>query len=559
MTGKGTGMITDTATGTANGADTATPAMPRVAVAGCGYWGINLVRNFHAVGALAAVCEAAPARAAELSAQFGVPALSFEQVLADPGFDAVVLATPAETHAALALRVIDAGKHVFVEKPLALAAEDAEKVRKAAEARGRVVMVGHLMQYHPAFLRLRQLVAEGGLGRLRYIYSNRLNLGKFRRQEDVFWSFAPHDISMILALAGDTPETVQTVGHSYLYNGIADVTTTHLTFGSGINAHIFVSWLHPYKEQRLVVVGDSGMAVFDDSRPWAEKLVHYPHRVAWRDGMPQPDKADAIAIDLLPAEPLRLECLHFLDCVRKNERPRTDVAEGIGVLSVLDAARRSMKSGRPAALKEAAPAAPEAPPYFAHPTACVDDGAVIGAGTRIWYFSHILKNTVIGRGCNIGQNVMIGPDVTVGDRCKIQNNVSLYAGVILEDGVFCGPSCVFTNVNTPRAEIERKDEFRPTHVGRGATIGANATIVCGHSLGAWCFVAAGAVVTRDVPPHALVAGNPARRIGWVSHAGERLGEDLTCPRTGTRYRLDGPDRLVAVADTATATATAKIA
>ena len=436
MTGKGTGMITDTATGTgtgtanANGADTATPAMPRVAVAGCGYWGINLVRNFHAVGALAAVCEAAPARAAELSAQFGVPALSFEQVLADPGFDAVVLATPAETHAALALRVIDAGKHVFVEKPLALAAEDAEKVRKAAEARGRVVMVGHLMQYHPAFLRLRQLVAEGGLGRLRYIYSNRLNLGKFRRQEDVFWSFAPHDISMILALAGDTPETVQTVGHSYLYNGIADVTTTHLTFGSGINAHIFVSWLHPYKEQRLVVVGDSGMAVFDDSRPWAEKLVHYPHRVAWRDGMPQPDKADAIAIDLLPAEPLRLECLHFLECVRKNGRPRTDVAEGIGVLSVLDAARRSMKSGRPAALKEAAPAAPEAPPYFAHPTACVDDGAVIGAGTRIWYFSHILKNTVIGRGstiahgaiihgCGIGENTLVGMNAVVLDNAEI--------------------------------------------------------------------------------------------------------------------------------------------
>lgn len=521
---------------------------PRVAVVGCGYWGINLVRNFHAIGVLAAIGEAAPARAAEVSGQFGVPALPIDAILASPDIDAVVLATPAETHAALALRAIDAGKHVFVEKPLALAEEDADKVRRAAEARGRVVMVGHLLQYHPAFLRLKQLVADGQLGRLRHIYSNRLNLGKFRRKEDVFWSFAPHDISMILALAGDRPDSVQAVGHSYLYNGIADVTTTHMTFGNGISAHVFVSWLHPYKDQKLVVVGDSGMAVFDDSRPWAEKLIHYPHKVAWRNGMPEPAKAEANPIEILPAEPLRLECLHFLECILENKRPRTDVAEAIGVLNVLDAARRSMISGMRAMLKDEA-AAPEAPAYFAHPTACIDDGAAVGAGTKIWNFSHILKNTAIGRDCIIGQNVMIGPDVTVGDRCKIQNNVSLYTGVILEDGVFCGPSCVFTNVNNPRAEIERKNEFRPTHVGRGATIGANATIVCGHSLGAYCFVAAGAVVTRDVPPHALVAGNPARWIGWVSHAGERLGDDLVCPRTGTRYRLDGQGQLAEIVET----------
>lgn len=530
---------------TSNTKDT---AVPRVAVVGCGYWGINLVRNFHAVEALAAISEAAPARAAELSAQFDVPALSFEEVLAAPDIDAVVLATPADTHAALTLRAIDAGKHVFVEKPLALAEEDALKVRAAAGARKRIVMVGHLLQYHPAFLRLKQLVGEGRLGRLRYIYSNRLNLGKFRQTENVFWSFAPHDISMILALAGDPPVSVKAVGHSYISEGIADVTTTHLTFANGVAGHIHVSWLHPYKEQRLVVVGEAGMAVFNDAEAWSHKLVLYPHRVAWRNGVPEPAKADAIPIEVLPAEPLRLECLHFLECVREGRQPRTDVNEGIGVLSVLDAAQRSMASGRTVELKQGQAAEPEKPAFFAHATACIDDGAVIGAGTKVWYFSHILKNTVIGRDCNIGQNVMIGPDVTVGDRCKIQNNVSLYTGVILEDGVFCGPSCVFTNVNNPRAEIERKDEFRPTHVGRGASIGANATIVCGHSLGAYCFIGAGAVVTRDVPPHALMVGNPARQIGWVSHAGERLGEDLTCPRTGTRYRIDGQGQLVAIVE-----------
>jgi UDP-2-acetamido-3-amino-2,3-dideoxy-glucuronate N-acetyltransferase len=177
-----------------------------------------------------------------------------------------------------------------------------------------------------------------------------------------------------------------------------------------------------------------------------------------------------------------------------------------------------------------------AKPYSVHATAVVDDGVTIGAGTRIWHFSHILGGTTIGERCVISQNVMIGPDVTVGNGCKIQNNVSLYKGVTLAGDVFCGPSCVFTNVLTPRAFVERKNEFGPTPVGKGATIGANATIVCGHSLGEYCMVAAGAVVTKDVPPFALVAGVPARQIGWVSHEGERLGPDLVCRRTGRRYR-----------------------
>ncbi len=182
-------------------------------------------------------------------------------------------------------------------------------------------------------------------------------------------------------------------------------------------------------------------------------------------------------------------------------------------------------------------------PPFIHESAYVDDGAELGTNTKVWHFSHILPRTRIGRDCSIGQNVMIGPDVTVGDRCKIQNNVALYAGITLEDGVFCGPSCVFTNVLNPRAEVERKDEFRPTVVRRGATIGANATIVCGNELGPYCMIAAGAVVTKPVPAHALMAGVPARRIGWVSRAGEILREGLVCPRTGERYHETPEGRL----------------
>ncbi len=176
-----------------------------------------------------------------------------------------------------------------------------------------------------------------------------------------------------------------------------------------------------------------------------------------------------------------------------------------------------------------------APDVFIHESAYVDEPVEIGAGTKIWHFSHVLPNTRIGERCILGQNVAAGPDVVIGNGCKIQNNVSLYRGVVLERDVFCGPSCVFTNVLTPRAHVERKKEFVRTLVKRGATIGANATVICGNTLGAWCMIAAGAVVTSDVADYALVAGTPARRIGWVSQVGERLGDDLVCPRTGERY------------------------
>lgn len=177
--------------------------------------------------------------------------------------------------------------------------------------------------------------------------------------------------------------------------------------------------------------------------------------------------------------------------------------------------------------------------YFVHESAYVDDGCTVGAGTKVWHFSHLLPNTRVGRNCSLGQNVVAGPDVTIGDNCKVQNNVSLYKGVTLEDGVFCGPSCVFTNVLTPRAEVERKAEFSATLVRRGATIGANATIVCGNTLGRYCTIGAGAVVTHDVPDHALMVGVPARRVGWVSRSGDLLGPDLVCPRTGERYLETG--------------------
>lgn len=179
-----------------------------------------------------------------------------------------------------------------------------------------------------------------------------------------------------------------------------------------------------------------------------------------------------------------------------------------------------------------------------HDSAIVDEGCSVGDGTRVWHFSHLLPGSTIGPNCTIGQNVMIGPDVSIGTGCKIQNNVSVYKGVTLSDYVFVGPSCVFTNIVNPRAEIDRSGEFQETYVGRGATLGANSTIVCGIELGDYCFVGAGAVVTSDVPAHAVVVGVPARQVGWVSHAGERLGPDLVCPTSRRRYEVDQAGRLV---------------
>ena len=533
---------------------------PQIAVVGCGYWGKNLVRNFHRLGALAAVCDRDPERRAAMLAEHGVAARDFDALLADPMIDGIAVASPAASHASVVRAALEAGKHVFCEKPLALDLADAEQLCEIAERNDQRLMVGHLLQYHPAFIALRAMVREGRLGRLQYIYSNRLNLGKIRREEDILWSFAPHDVSMILSLVGGAPDRVTALGAYHLHKSIADVTTTHMSFPGGEQAHIFVSWLHPFKEQKLVVIGDRAMAVFDDGEPWESKLLFYPHRIEWRGAIPVPEKAEAEPVTVAPAEPLRRECQHFLDCIESGATPRTDGREGIRVLDVLRRAADAIVAER--GRRTTTATATEAHPGVTiHESACVDDAVEIGRGTRIWHFSHILPRSRVGRDVIVGQNVMIGPDATVGDGCKIQNNVSVYKGVTLEDEVFCGPSCVFTNVINPRAGIERKDEFRPTHVGRGATIGANATILCGVRIGAYALIAAGAVVTHDVPDFALVGGVPARPMGWVSHDGERLegarsGDDLVCPRSGRRYREVTADKLEEITDVPTAAASA---
>ncbi len=474
---------------------------------------------------------------AGLADRYKVPARALDDVLADPAVDGVVIAAPAISHAELASKALTAGKHVYVEKPLALDLADADKLIASAAAKDRVLMVGHLLRYHPAFIKLAELVGTGELGRVQYVHSTRLHLGRFRTEENSLWSFAPHDISMILALLGEEPEKVMATGHCFLNRNTADVTTTHLYFPSGRAAQIHVSWLYPFKEQRLVVVGEHGMAVFNDGNSWADKLVVYPHRVDWRDGVPVPNKAVANPVPVAESEPLRAECEHFLSCIAEGRPALTDGHEGLRVLKVLDAAQRSMNQGRVVSFADEKTEKPA--PFFRHATAAIDDGARVGKGTKIWHYSHVLSGAVIGEGCVIGQNVMVGAGAVVGNACKIQNNVSVYDSVTLEDGVFCGPSMVFTNVLNPRAEVERKNAFLPTLVKRGATIGANATIVCGVSIGAYGMIGAGAVVTSDTVPHGLYVGNPAKRIGYVCSCGGLLDrsewKQTACPECGKQY------------------------
>lgn len=527
-----------------------------VAVIGTGYWGKNLVRNFYELGSLRLICDKNETVLASFREQYPDVETCHEvkDVCNRKDIKAVVIATPAEDHYRVAHESLSAGKHVFVEKPLALTESEGQRLVELSDRNELTLMVGHILQYHPAIIRLKELVNSGELGKIQYLYSNRLNIGKIRSEENILWSFAPHDISTILMLLGEMPDTVYATSGSYLQKQIPDTTLTTMDFPSGVKAHIFVSWLHPYKEQKLVVVGDKKMAVFDDVSQ--EKLLLYPHRIDWVDRIPVASKADAEAVQIAMEEPLKIECRHFLECFEKNLKPKTDGKEGLRVLQILQASQasldgngRAIQMGQPLTIKAgqttmSIPSSSQeydgiAKSSFIHESTYIDSDVEIGENTKVWHFSHILSGSSIGANCNIGQNVVIGPDVTIGIGCKIQNNVSIYKGVTLEDHVFCGPSMVFTNVYNPRSEVPRMEQIRPTLIKRGVTIGANATIVCGTTIGRYAFIGAGAVITGNIPDFALMVGNPAKQIGWMCRCGERLPETLKCASCNRQFQAAG--------------------
>jgi predicted dehydrogenase len=322
---------------------------PKVAVIGCGYWGKNLVRNFQQLGALQLVCDATPGgreQAQQLAPEAEVVD-SLERALASE-VDGVVIATPAETHYQVAKQALERGKDVFVEKPLALTFEHGAELLRLARERERIVMVGHVLEYHPGVIRLRELVHSGVLGKIRYIYSNRLSFGKIRREENILWSFAPHDIAVILRLMGSMPFQVVACGGTYLQPNIADVTLTNLLFDNGVRAHIHVSWLHPFKEQRLVVIGSEKMASFDDV---SKQLLLYDEYVDVRNGEHIPVKHAGEPVEYPQDEPLKQECRAYLESIATRQPPVSDGESGLRVLKVLQAAQRSLvTNGEPVSL-----------------------------------------------------------------------------------------------------------------------------------------------------------------------------------------------------------------
>ncbi len=320
---------------------------PFVGLVGAGYWGKNILRNLHELGILHTLCDTDQTLLDGYRQKYQsiMVTTSFKEILEDKEIKAVAIATPARTHYQLTKAALEADKDCFVEKPLALTMREGKELVELAKKRDKILMVGHILQYHPAVIRLQDLIKGGELGKIQYLYSNRLNIGRLRTEENILWSFAPHDISVILGLLEEEPVRVTAFGGDYLSDGVYDVTLTTLEFSNQVKAHIFVSWLHPFKEQKLIVVGSKAMAVFDDMSE--EKLFIYPHKIEWKEGKtPVAQKADCCPVNVDHREPLKEELQHFLECIRKRRRPRTDGEEGLRVLKILEKAERALESAR---------------------------------------------------------------------------------------------------------------------------------------------------------------------------------------------------------------------
>jgi UDP-2-acetamido-3-amino-2,3-dideoxy-glucuronate N-acetyltransferase len=523
-----------------------------VIVVGAGNWGKNLIANFHALDALAGVVEVDSTLRQRVENSYPDLAIytDFQQALIETSATGIVIATPAPTHSELAMRALAAGKDVFVEKPMTLTMAEAQALAEYADSSDRVLMVGHLLLYQPAISWMRDYIAAGNLGNVRRVVAHRAKLGKVRSTENVWWSFSPHDVSVVLELL-DRPklERVAATGAAIFQSGIADDVHVELGFVDGKTAHIHASWCSPINRRETIVIGDRQMLVYDEV---AQTVTIHDKSID--PDLTHHDRGTQI-VSVAAAEPLKLECQHFLDCLASRQRPKSDGWNGVAVVEVLERAQQAMEKIPPTSLKKEGNNVLEVPlckgdlggsttaqpDYYAHPSAHIDRGAEIGTDTKIWHFCHIFSKAKIGKNTILGQNVLIADRAVVGNFCKIQNNVSLYEGVTLEDYVFCGPSMVFTNVKTPRCEYPRNtsDDYHQTLVKRGASIGANATIVCGVTLHECAFVAAGAVVTKDVPAYAMVAGVPAKTIGWMSAYGDVLEFDdrgIAVDTQGVKYQ-----------------------
>jgi UDP-2-acetamido-3-amino-2,3-dideoxy-glucuronate N-acetyltransferase len=519
--------------------------MSKIAVIGAGKWGKNHVKTLYNMGQLAAIIEANETIRNSFKENYPeIPTFSTIDEKGALDFLGYTIAAPAVYHFELAKTLLEHNKHILVEKPITLCSKEAALLNKIAKERKLVITTGHLLLFHPAFREMKACIKEGKLGNIQYIYSNRLNLGTIRTKENSLWSFAPHDISLFQYLTESYPTHIHSEGGAFIQPHIHDTTLTTIKYPNNITSHIFVSWLHPFKEHRFVLIGSKGMLTFEDSSK-DKQLLFYQKGVDWVNGEPIKREGPTETITYEEAQPLTLEMQHFIDCIEgKVVNNLINGEKGQEVLEILEKADASLHSKEPET-KLSNPVDNKYPNVKIHESAYVDNNTTIGKNSKIWHFSHIQNNVNIGESCIIGQNVNIANNVTIGNFCKIQNNVSVYEGVEIEDYVFCGPSMVFTNIINPRCKYPQAESqhYKKTRIKTGASIGANATIVCGITIGAHALIGAGSVVTKDVPNYAIITGNPGRISGWMSEGGIKLNfnekNEAYCKKSKKSYTKKG--------------------
>jgi len=485
---------------------------------GGGYWGKNLIRTFNSLDVLKTICEIND----EIIEKYEVdyPNLTitkyFDDMLNDDEITMICVSLPAQMHYEFGIKVLQAGKHLYVEKPITLNVLEAEKLNLYAKEHNLICMVGHLLHYHPAIATIKEILTSNVLGPIKHITSNRKSHGIYRTYENVLWSFAPHDISIALSLCNGTHDDVQNLscnGTTYVSKGVHDIVNMSMTIND-IYVNINVDWNSPYKEQRLSIACENGLILFDDVEKF-DKLKIINNHVQMNNDIPVANKTESRVQEVdYSISPLTHECVHFINCCTTNVQPITCSEEGINVLKVMLQADKLLMSHDKTIQ-----------PFTKHVTSDVDNDVSIGNNTKIWRWCHIGKGAIIGDNCSVGQCCFIAG--TIGNGCKLQNNVSIYKGVKAGNNVFFGPSCVLTNDINPRCEYSKNGQYMETIIEDGVTIGANATIICGHTIGKYALIGAGAVITKDVEPYSIMAGNPAIRIGTIDECGNRILDSIS--------------------------------
>jgi len=461
-----------------------------IGIIGCGYWGNNIIRECYNLNILKIICDKDINILNKFKELYDVDITTNFDDLLNSNINAIIISLPTELHYEYAKKTIENKKHVFIEKPMTSNLKEAKELVKLAKEYNVKIMVGHILNYHPCIIKIKELINNNIIGNIRNITCNRLNLGRFRKYENVLWSFAPHDISIILSICNKLPDKLYCHGKDILRKGIHDITNTFLEYDKeNIYININVNWLNPFKEQKMIITGEKGMIVFDDTLE-INKILLYKNELT------EIKKTDGVIIEYENLNPLKTEIEHFINCYKNNKEPLTNGEEGLKVLQVLELLTESLYgNGKIINLNN----------NF-HQSSIIESNN-IGYNTKIWHFCHITPSAIIGNNCNIGQNCYIAGKI--GNNCKIQNNVSVYKGVECGDYVFLGPSCVFTNDKYPDAKISKNGNYLKTIIEDEVTIGANATILPGIRIGKNAFIGAGAVVTKDVLPYSTVIGNPA--------------------------------------------------